>query len=899
MKKHSSWGLRFTAGVAAAGLVGASLTTPAHAKPDLGSLTDYVNTAKKQAGADAVPNKWFVQVSGKPTDEGGSASTAQSTQQSVLNTAKSRGLKVTMTRSFKTSFNGMTVDVSDSSVAELASLPGVVKVWPVIAVKRPVTTGGRTSPNMETAINLTGASVAQNELGLSGQGIRVGIIDTGVDIDHPDFGGSGTPGTTKFPTKKIPYGYDFVGDGYDASKAGARAVPDANPDDCEGHGSHVAGIAAADGDTANKGVRGVAPKATLGAYRVFGCTGSTDSDIILAALEMAGKDKMDVVNMSIGYSFMSWPDYPTAQASDRLHKKGVVVVASAGNEGEYGLFSSGAPGISKHSIGVANFHNTRVTQRAFTDSTGKNIGYTEATGAPRPPASGSHKLVPAPAPGTGCAPLPAVTKGDAYLIQRGTCSFRDKALAAQRAGAGALVMYNNAPGVVNPTVEGDPAITIPVVMISQADGQALAAAAAAGEVSITWGDKVVTSPDENAGLLADSSSWGLAADLTLKPDLGAPGSNIWAPIPLEKGGHGSNSGTSMSAPHVAGAVALLLQARPELKGKPTKVREVLQNTSAPAAFSFLPETGLPDLVARQGAGMINIVRAVATRQGVTPSKISLGDQQRRPVTTTLTIKNDSKAPVTYTVSNLDGVGAVNPSNPEFDILPATIKAPATVTVKARGKATIKVTISQPAEAPTGYIYGGWVVLKGDNGSTLRVPYAGMAGDYQSLNPIQDNGNGFPWLAKLTGTTFNKAAAGTNFTMQGADVPYVLLHLEYPVSDLQLWVYKANADGSKGELLSRQPVLTTGNAGRDEQFTALSWDGSYKTKKGKKSPVAQAPAGAYIIEVRALKALGDKGNPAHWQSVTTPVFSIGSGRVDPNLKQVQVDPNAKTEDKTKR
>ncbi|MCX7803543.1 MAG: S8 family serine peptidase, partial [Meiothermus ruber] len=162
----------------------------------------------------------------------------------------------------------------------------------------------------------------RENLGLTGRGVRVGIIDTGIDLDHPDLAG------------RIVAGWDFVGDDFNAANPERLTPqPDPNPDDCNGHGTHVAGIVGANGR-----VKGVAPEVVFGAYKVFGCEGSTTSEIILAALEMAWKDRMDVVNMSLGAAFQ-WPQYPTAVASDRLVRKGVVVVAPAGNSGANGAFS--------------------------------------------------------------------------------------------------------------------------------------------------------------------------------------------------------------------------------------------------------------------------------------------------------------------------------------------------------------------------------------------------------------------------------------------------------------------------------------------------------------------------------------------------------------------------------
>src|SRR5262249_42306711 len=150
-------------------------------------------------------------------------------------------------------------------------------------------------------------------------------------------------------------GHDFAGDGYnaDAPDPAARVPhPDDDPDDrCNGHGTHVAGIVGASG-----AVTGVAPGVTFGAYRVFGCTGSTSDDLLLAAMERALAAGMQVVNMSIGSPFQ-WPQSPVAAASDRLVNRGVVVVAAIGNSGAEGLYAAGAPGVGQKVIGVAALDN--------------------------------------------------------------------------------------------------------------------------------------------------------------------------------------------------------------------------------------------------------------------------------------------------------------------------------------------------------------------------------------------------------------------------------------------------------------------------------------------------------------------------------------------------------------
>ena len=250
---------------------------------------------------------------------------------------------------------------------------------------------------------MTQADIAQNELGLTGQGVRVAIMDTGIDYDHPDLGGCFGPGC------RVEQGWDFVGDAYNNDSSSATynpvATPDAFPDDCNGHGTHVAGIVGASG-----GVTGVAPGVTFAAYRVFGCEGSTSSDIMIAAMERALQDGADVLNMSIGSSFQ-WPNYPTAQAADRLVNKGVVVVASAGNSGANGPWATSAPSIGKKVISVASFNNLTLKSPVFTVSPDdRKVAFGNATAAAPTPFSGSHLMARTGTTTTvddGCAVLPA------------------------------------------------------------------------------------------------------------------------------------------------------------------------------------------------------------------------------------------------------------------------------------------------------------------------------------------------------------------------------------------------------------------------------------------------------------------------------------------------------------
>ena len=300
--------------------------------------------------AEGIGNQTLIELSGAPTADGNTLSKVRAEKAEFKKAAKAAGISFTERRAFDVLFNGYSVDITSANRRRLTQISGVKALYPVIKVDAPTPEeASGAAPDLVSAITMTGAQTAQDDRGLTGNGIKVGIIDTGIDIDHLAFGGGGIPGNTGFPSTRVVSGYDFVGDDYNAAGAGAALVPhpDANPDDCAGHGSHVAGIVGASGG----GLRGVAPGVQFGAYRVFGCAGSTESDIILAALELAYADGMKVINQSLG-SGRQWPQYPTAQASSRLVNKGVVMVASIGNNGPGGsspdaLFAAGAPGVGR------------------------------------------------------------------------------------------------------------------------------------------------------------------------------------------------------------------------------------------------------------------------------------------------------------------------------------------------------------------------------------------------------------------------------------------------------------------------------------------------------------------------------------------------------------------------
>ncbi|CAA9322534.1 MAG: hypothetical protein AVDCRST_MAG71-1337 [uncultured Lysobacter sp.] len=811
---------------------------------------------------DESPARWFVELSGSPMADGGSLTDVRAQKKAFRDAARANGVKYIEHFAYDNLFNGFSITVSRSQLSTLTRLSGVKAIYPVETIQMPESS--QVTPEMFSALAMTGADIAQNQLGLTGRGIKVAVMDTGVDIDHPDFGGTGTNGTTPFPNARIIAGYDFVGDAFNGPSA--TPAPDANPDDCGGHGTHVAGIIGANGV-----VKGVAPDVKIGAYRVFGCEGSTTADIMVAAMERAQADGMHVLNMSIGSTYQ-WPQYPTAKAASRLVNKGMVVVASAGNSGATGMYSAGAPSVGDKVISVASFDNTHIRQTSFTVSPDNvAIGYNPATGAAPTPTSGTAPLRrtgTATSTADGCSALPAGSlAGHVALIRRGTCPFHTKALNAQNAGATGVVLYDNAPGApLSPTVTGTPSINIPVVFVIAAAGEMLNSRLASGPVELTWTGNVSSFPNPGGGRLSSFTAYGMSPDLQLKPDIGGPGGAIYSTYPLEKnGGYATLSGTSMSSPHVAGTAALLLQAAPKTPAQ--AVGRILQNTAEPKVWSGSPGSGLLDIVHRQGAGMVRIDQAITTATRVEPGKISLGEGEAGATTRTLQLRNGGSTPVTYTLSSVNAV-STGPSTftPQF-LLPATGVSfgTSTITLEAGASASVGVTFTPP-NVPQGSQYGGYVVLTPNDGSAvLRVPFAGYAGDYQARQVLTPTPSGFPWLAKLADGSYSNQAGGATYSMAGGDVPYFLAHFDHQAQVVRLDVTDVNGK-------TWHNALKTEHYGRNSTatgFFAFTWDG-VTTAGGKTYTV---PNGRYIVKLSVLKALGDATNPAHWETWNSPVITI--------------------------
>ncbi len=632
-------------------------------------------------------------VDGKKQVDANLAKAVEAEQQQAIDDLKKLSNEIRILFRYKMVLNGLAIVAPISLQDQIRAQMHVAYVEAETPFSRPVlkeiTSGSPSALTEKNSVKFIGAdkvhklTVDQNgvQVPVAGKGMKVGIIDTGIDFTHSMFGGLGTAEAYKsidpskaasgFPSVKVVGGIDLVGTEYDTGSADySKHVPkpDENPLDEGGHGTHVAGTVAGIGDDVET-YSGVAPEADLFAIKVFGADGSTGDAVVVAALEYAAdpnqdgqlNDQLDVVNMSLGSSYGN-PHILYGEAIQNLSKGGTVVVASAGNEGNHD-YIVGAPSVADDAISVAasiddSFHNWQF--RAVEFSTAEGIKLAEAIEGPisKPVAEAgdvSGKLVFAGiADQDFSAELASQIKGNVAFIDRGKVPFADKVRRAFEAGAVGVVVGNNQPG--NPfAMGGEGHYEIPAVMISQALATNLKGLMKSSDVTMNFQSAQKIEKAELIDTLTDFSSRGpRSIDALLKPEISAPGSNIISAA-MGKGNKGVKlSGTSMSGPHIAGVMALLKQARPDLTS--AELKSILMGH----AKSIGDEKKSNYPLSRQGAGRVQTYESALSSLVSDRTAISFGEvniEGSKTFKETVRVRNISKEVLNLALSlnNVSGM----------------------------------------------------------------------------------------------------------------------------------------------------------------------------------------------------------------------------------------------------
>jgi subtilisin family serine protease len=685
---------------------------------------------------------------------------------------------------FQSAYNGIKVRISRQDVAALASLPNVIAVRGI----QKFTRGNATSVPF-----LGVPSEAWQDHGVTGEGMKIAVIDTGIDYTHANFGGPGTveayeaadaADTTLTDTAddglfgedapKVKGGTDLVGDAYDASAdEGSPALipqPDPDPLDCPftngsvGHGSHVSGTATgfgvlADGSTYTGPYDstthsnefeigpGVAPEADLYFIRVFGCDGSTD--VTVEAIEWAVDNEMDVINMSLGSPF-GRNDDPSAVASTNAAAAGVTVVTSAGNSGS-SVYITGSPGTADGSIATAAIDSNEQFPGVVLDLTpGATINTISANGIQPPDGTEYDVVVLTNDPATtenealGCS-VEAYTKagiteggGQLAVTERGVCARVARGVFGQQAGAAAVAMINNAaafppfegPILSNPDTGEEFEVTIPFLGVR---GPATSADANALRGADTVSTTAITLANPGFRGFASFSSGGPRnGDSALKPDIGAPGVSTISTA----SGTGNKgyvlSGTSMASPHVAGVAALVRQAHPDWTTE--EVKAAIVNTGNPGGMAAGTYR-----VTRAGTGLVSPGAAIAT------DVVALGD---------VIAADPSVGAAQFQTSNLSF---------GFAELGANFSGARSITIRNYGATPVELTPSQeagPTSSPGTLSFGA---------ASVSVPAGGEATLQVTLNVTASSAGNSAAFRHVSG----------NVLLSGGEVPLRVPYLLVP------------------------------------------------------------------------------------------------------------------------
>ena len=635
-----------------------------------------------------------------------------------------------------------------------------------------------------------------------GEGKVVAVVDTGVDMTHPAFAGAlgGTPALSAdkvasltpqlgdgkagtYVSEKFPFAYDYADNDPDASPTGQAGS----------HGTHVAGITAGNAGE----IVGIAPDAQIIVAKV---ARSVEGDITDSGLLSALDDMVvlhpDVVNLSLGQlgGMDNEADSVYATVFKSLQDAGITVNAAAGNHYTAGYGNTSGknlpfasdpdsstqcePATYSSVVSVASVDNS-LAHSAFTVGD-RDIPFQRAGGADGQKMPDLSDLTGGPFEyvdgGIGSAEDGAALKakypeglaGKIVLVKRGSLTFQTKFNNIAGSKPAGFIVYNNVPGdslvVMSLATDG-----VPAAFISQADGEAMLAAAD-HHLSVAPGKVVAPSSKYS---MSSFSSWGVTPDLRLKPEVAAPGGNIYSSVP--GGTYEFMSGTSMATPQMAGVSALVLQrvqndplfASMSARDKVDVVQNLIMGTAAPIADP-LQDTGAPYSPRKQGSGLTNVL--AATTSSVYPSVVGAAEPSRPKADLgdgtkgwhfDVALHNLGAAPATYELSSQalseiveDGFFTGHSTDwrgagVDIAYSGAAVSGTgegATITVPASGEATVGVDVTPRAafdsyvaqNAPNGTFLDGFVRLTSKTAGQpdLTVPYMGFYGDWGKA-PIFD------------------------------------------------------------------------------------------------------------------------------------------------------------------
>jgi minor extracellular serine protease Vpr len=686
-----------------------------------------------------------------------------------------------VTGAVQTVLNAVFVVAYPSQVKDLLALPGVKGIAPLHRYKL----------KLNKAVGLEDIPAAWTALGgqsNAGAGVKIAIIDTGVDVNHPAFqdptmqlpsgftpictqGLNESQTCTGFTNNKVIIARSYVAELAAGSFTGGASRPDdISPRDHIGHGTANAMISAGGTNTSPTGITitGMAPKAWIGNYKVFGSGGVNDftgGDVLISAIDDALTDGMNVANLSLGSPATSGPldtgtvcglpagpsNYcdPEAHAVSNAIGQGMLVVAAAGNDGETGVDAQNGGNLT---VGTIDSPGTVATAIAAGSSTNS---HTFVDGLIVPGLStlqasfgdGPLPLVPLTAPlsdvtqvdstGFACDTLPANSlTGTIVLINRGgQCTFQIKVGEAQSAGAAGVVFVDNIAEPVSSIMPGGLILTsIPAALISSSDGATLRSffkSHAGLQVSLGLSVAEVDLPAGQYNTVSAFSSRGPSITGLLKPEAMGVGDPVYMATQTydsngemwDPSGYIAASGTSFATPMYTGSAALVLQKNPGFT--PAQVKSALVGSANQVITDPNDSTAGTGTVTAMGNGLLDGGKAIAATVSTDPATLSFGGVPgpKFPQTQTLTVSCSAAASLSLSIA---GATAPSVSPTSLSCTPGT---PSTV------------TLTSPSFPSVGF-HQGTLTISGSNTQTVRVPYLITVGDGQPFDILPIAGDGF-------------------------------------------------------------------------------------------------------------------------------------------------------------
>ncbi|KAG7086750.1 hypothetical protein E1B28_002682 [Marasmius oreades] len=662
-------------------------------------------------------------------------------------------------------------------------------------------------------------------------------------------------------------------------------------------------------------ISGVAYSASLSAYRIFGCEGSTTDAVIIDALLLGVKDGQDIMTLSLGGPD-GWTESSSSVVASRIADSGKVITIAAGNDGDSGSWYSSGPGNGIGVISVASLDNTVISIQTATvhGATHDPIPYFELfpfpVTNPIPIFATSNDTT---AVDDACDPLPDSTpdlSSFLVVVRRGTCSFVQKLTNIAAKGGRLTFIYDNGSGFASIDV-GD----FNATLIQAADGEFLVEQFAAGvPITITFPQTggLIQFPDPAGGLISSFTSYGPTNDFFFKPAVAAPGGNILSTLPIPLGSYGVESGTSMATPFVAGSAALLLQVKGKSNDVARSIRTLLETTAAVVPSNHT-EDALLQTVTQQGAGLVNVFNAAHTTTLVSPGELILNDTAHFRGVQTFTVRNTDSSQKTFRLTHIPAGTAVTVT--PGTIFPADGPVPlsnnfakvalsdTTFMLRPGQSKTVTATFTPPpnVDSTTFPVFSGYIQISVRGEPPLHVSYIGLAASLKDKQVVDNTdvffGVKLPVVLDANGDV---QEVPTNYTFDAAsgDFPSVFLRLTFGTPVLRTDLVDSNTNinttlnkrASLGEPAFTFPGKHSGGTSFDKESSLgplFEFDFIARNNENPDDNIAYQfpintptfangatiPNGSYRLLLRALRVTGDRENESDYESWLSPIVGV--------------------------